>query len=40
MVITFEGMFPYSYYDTIFPDEFTPPMVFYDQIQDHLNFIL
>lgn len=45
MVITFGGkqflLCPYSYYDTLLPDESTPSsMVFYDQIQDQLNFTL
>lgn len=45
MVITFGRkhflLFPYPYYDTLLPDESIPSsMVFYDQIQDQLDFIL
>lgn len=45
IVITFGDehflLFPYSYYDTLLPDESVPSsMAFYDQIQDQLDFIL
>lgn len=45
MVITFGGkhflLFPYSYSDTLLPDESIPSStVFYNQIQEQLHFIL
>lgn len=45
MVITFGGkhflLLPYSYYGVLLPDDTTPSsMVFYDQIQDQVDFTL